>query len=72
MFPDPATSGSIPGIPEFFSEETVINVAEVNQRCWFEENEQWLENVDRTHYNKNTLKLGVVKRHSNDGFWMLK
>ena len=23
--------------------------AEVNQRLWFEESGQWLENVDRTH-----------------------
>ena len=27
----------------------MINVAEVNQRCWFEESGQWLENVDQTH-----------------------
>ena len=32
-----------------FSEEKNIDVAEVNQRHWLEENGQWLENVDWTH-----------------------
>ena len=26
-----------------------MDVAEVNQRCWLEESEQWLETVDQTH-----------------------
>ena len=39
----PAAPGSIPRIPE------IIDIAEVNQRCWLEESGQWLENVARVH-----------------------
>ena len=28
-----------------FSEETIVDAAEVNQWCWLEESGQWLENV---------------------------
>ena len=45
----PATSGLIRSAPEFFSEEKIINVAQVNQQRSSEESGQWLENVDRTH-----------------------
>ena len=34
---------------QHFSDEKIIYVAEVNQRCWLEESGQWLENVDQTH-----------------------
>ena len=39
----PAAPGSIPRIPE------IIDIAEVNKRCWLEESGQWLENVARAH-----------------------
>ena len=32
-----------------FIREKIIPVAEVNQRCWLEESEYELENVDQTH-----------------------
>ena len=38
----------------------IINVAEVNQRDWFEESGQWLENVDRTHLVVATKNLVVA------------
>ena len=38
-----------PASPKKFSDEKIIDVAKVNQRHWFEEIRQWLENVDRTH-----------------------
>ena len=34
---------------EIFFEEKFVDVAEVNEWRCFEESEQWLENVDRTH-----------------------
>ena len=37
--------GSIPSIPEKFSEEKIVAVAEVNQWLCLEESGQWLENV---------------------------
>ena len=46
---DPAAPGLIPSIPEFFSEENIVDVVEVNQWHRIEESEKWLENVDRTH-----------------------
>ena len=52
LLPYPAAPGLIPSIPPKNSEENIVNVAEVNQRRWFEESEQLLENVDRTHYKK--------------------
>ena len=35
--------GSIPSIPEIFSEEKIVNVAKVNQRHWLDESAQRLE-----------------------------
>ena len=32
LLPDPAAPGLNPSIPEIFSEEKIVNVAEVNQR----------------------------------------
>ena len=47
---------SKPSCPEFntqlslnFSEEKIVNIAEVNQQCCFEESGQSLENFDCTH-----------------------
>ena len=45
---DPAALGSIPSIPEFFSEEKIVKVAQVDQRPSLEESGLWLETVDRT------------------------
>ena len=49
MLLDPAAPGLIPSIPEFFSEEKIVEVAEVNQWCCLKESGQRLENVDQTH-----------------------
>ena len=49
MLPDPAALGSILSSPPKYSEEKIVNVAEVNERRWLEESGRWLENVDRTH-----------------------
>ena len=49
MLPDPAAPNLIPSILEIFSEEKIVDVAEVNQQRCLEESGQWLENVDRTH-----------------------
>ena len=46
--PSAAAPGSITSIPIFFRRK-IIDVAEVNQRSWFEKLGQWLENVDLTH-----------------------
>ena len=34
---------------QFFSEEKIIIVAEVDQQRWLEESGPWLENVDQSH-----------------------
>ena len=46
----------VPSCPRFdsqhhqiFSEEKIVNVAEVNQRLCLEESGLWLDNVDLTH-----------------------
>ena len=41
--------GSIPSVPKKFSEEKIVDVAEVNQWRCLEESGLWLENVDQTH-----------------------
>ena len=46
MLPDPGALGSI---PEEFSEEKIVDIAKVKQRCRLEGSGQWLENVDPTH-----------------------
>ena len=38
LLQEPAAPGSIPSIPEIFSEEKIVNVAEVNLRGSLEEN----------------------------------
>ena len=40
-----------------FIREKIIDVAEVNQRCWFEESGYELENVDQTHLVLASCKL---------------
>ena len=37
----PAALGSIPSVPEFFSVEQNVNVAQVNQQPCLEESEEW-------------------------------
>ena len=49
MLQNSTTPGLNPSVPEIFSEEKIIDVAEVNQRRRLEESGQWLESVDRTH-----------------------
>ena len=61
LLPDPAATGSIPSIPGVFSVEIIVDVAEVNQWCWLEESEQWLENVDRAHLVLVSGKLVLQK-----------
>ena len=43
---DPAAPGLILSISGIFSEEKIVNVAEVNQRCCLEESVKGLENVE--------------------------
>ena len=61
MLSDPVAPGLTPCIPEFFSEEKIIDTAEVIQRRWLEEREQWLENVDRIHLVLASGKLVLQK-----------
>ena len=70
LLPYPAAPGLIPSIPPKNSEENIVNVAEVNQRRWFEESEQLLENVDRTHYKKISKwnKTNKIKKKKNKLF----
>ena len=61
MLPGPPALVSIPTVPEFFSEEKIADVAEVNQWHCLEESGQWLENVDRTHLVLASGKLILQK-----------
>ena len=58
---EPAAPGSIPSIPEIFSEEKIVNVAEVNLRGSLEENGPWIENVDQTNLVLASGKLVLQK-----------
>ena len=58
---EPAAPGSIPSIPENFSEEKIVNVAEVNLRGSLEENGPWIENVDQTNLVLASGKLVLQK-----------
>ena len=49
MLPDPAAPGLIFSVPQNFTEENIVNVAEVNQQRCIEESGQWLENVGQTY-----------------------
>ena len=55
MLLNPATQGSNPNAPDFFSEEKIVHVAEVNQQHCLEEIEQWLD--DRSHLALASGKL---------------
>ena len=44
-----------------FSEENLVDVAEVNQWRWLEESRQWLENVDQTHLAPAGANLVIQK-----------
>ena len=58
----PSSPGFDPqALPNFYRGK-IINVAEVNQQRWLEENGQWLENVDQTHLGLASGKL-VLQKH---------
>ena len=57
LLPYAVAPGLIPSIHEFFSEEKVVNVAEIKQWRCLKESGQWLENVDRTHIVLASVKL---------------
>ena len=44
-----------------FSEEKIVDAAEVNQRQYLERSGQWLENVDRTHQSLASGKVVLQK-----------
>ena len=46
------------------SEAQIVNVAEVNHPCCFEESGQWLENVDQTHLVLASGKLVLQTRNA--------
>ena len=62
MEESPNKKTSTPSIPEIFISGKTIDVSEVNQRHWFEESGQWLENVDRTHLILAIAKPVLQKR----------
>ena len=45
LHPDTAALGSIPLLPEMFSEEKIIDVAEVNQKHCIENGGQWIKHI---------------------------
>ena len=59
--PNPAVQGSILAVPKQFSDEKLVNAAEVNQRPCSEECGQWLEKVDITHPVLAIIKLVLQK-----------
>ena len=63
MFPDPAARGLIASVP--FSEENIVDAAEVNQWHWIEEIVQLFENVDQTHLVQASGKLVLQIRMRN-------
>ena len=42
----PSCPSLIPSVPKYFSEEKIVNVAEVNPWRCLEESGQWLDNVN--------------------------
>ena len=66
----PAAPDSIPSIPQKFSKEKNIDVAEVNQRHWLKESGYWLDKADQTllvltscqHYF--TKRINVLAKES--------
>ena len=63
LLPDPAALEWIPGTPKFFSEEKIIDVAEVNQRGWLEKSGEWLETLIEPI--QKWLVASFTKRNSN-------
>ena len=63
---DPAALGSIPSIPKLFSEEKIVDIAEVNQLGCFVESGQLLENVDQRHLVLASGKLGLKRHEASD------
>ena len=53
--------GSIPSVHKIFSEEKIVDVAEVNHWRCLEESGQRLENVDQTHRELTSAKLELQK-----------
>ena len=49
LLPDPAVPHLIPSVPKNFSEEKIVDGADVDKRHCLKESGQWLENVDQTH-----------------------
>ena len=64
LLPDPAATSLIPSIPDIFSEEKIVDVAEAYQRRCLEESGQWLENVDQTHLVVASGKPVLQKRRN--------
>ena len=62
MLLDPGAPGLIPSVPKIFSEEKIVDVAEVNQRHCLEESGHWLEKVDQTHLEVASGKLVLQKK----------
>ena len=63
----PAALGSIPSVPQTFSEEHIVNVAEVNLLRCLEESGKWPENVDQTHLVLVRGKPVIQKRTRSEG-----
>ena len=59
---DLAAPGLLPSIPQIYPEEKVVEVAEVNQWRCFEDSEQWLDKVERTHQVLAGGKLVLLKK----------
>ena len=61
MYSDPTALGSIPSIPENFSEEQIVDVAEfIKWRC-LEKSGHGLENVEQNHLGLSSGKLELQK-----------
>ena len=54
-----ASGPSCPSVPKLFSEEKIVESAEVNQLV---ESEQWLKNVDWTDLVLASVQLALQKR----------
>ena len=68
LLPNPAVLGLIPCVPRIFSEEKIINVAEVNHWHWLEERVQCLENVDQTHLVPASGRQVLQKKYAQKPF----
>ena len=71
--PDPAAPGSIPGIDKKISRwDEIVDIAKVNwQRCFLDNGQQRLENVNRTHLVQASGKPVLQKNpHKNTKFFL--